>query len=193
MSKIEDWKVGDKGVIVSDNWSGHNLMVGETVDVLRVDEEESLVCAPRLGTEVKWIDLRDIKKVDYMEGSKRKYRICDILGVDVGQEFCVKYRNGNVRIFVNENGDIDSQFENQYDIDEVAIYAINHPESITICVNEEDKEYAKKIYDVFGNNGIIERTEDGLLTFSGIIIQDSGFKNLKPGDSVKLFELIDIS
>lgn len=195
MSKIGDWKVGDKGCIVSNEHSHSKFSVGDIVIITSI--EDDFVWCKNVNNETGCADFRDIERIGMIGESKYKYRICDILGVDVGQEFCVKYRNGNVRIFVNEDGYIDSQFENQYDIDEVAIYAINHPESIKICPNEEDKEYAKKIYDVFGRDGTIIRDVEGLRfrTYYGheINIVDSGFKNLKLGDKIMLSDLIDIS
>lgn len=198
MSKIEDWKVGDKGIIVSNEHSHSKFSVGDIVIITSI--EDDFVWCKNVKNEPGCADFRDIERIGMIGGSKYKYRICDILGVDIEQEFEVE-RDGyeGKKIFVNSYGEIDSysDFLEDYTPDEIAIYAINHPESITICANEEDKKYAQKIYDVFGKDGTIIKDVEGLRfrTYYGheINIVNRGFKNLKLGDKVMLSELIDIS
>lgn len=159
MSKIEDWKVGDNGIIVSNEHSHSKFSVGDIVIITSI--EDDFVWCKNVNNETGCADFRDIERIEKIGESKRKYRICDILGVDVGQKFCVSFELYKKYIQVNKDGEV-VYTDGDLDASDVAIYAINHPESITIVKNKEDVEYAQKIYNE-------------------IPIKDIGFKKLKPG------------
>lgn len=190
MSKMEDWNIGDKGVIISNEHSHSKFSIGDIVIITSI--EDDFVWCKNGENETGCADFRDIERVEAVGESKNKFRICDILGVDIEQEFEVEYEDKKNIVWIDENGIPFTKNKCYINPSSLVIHAINHPKSITIYPNREDIEYAKKIYEVFGRDGTIMRDKDGRLTFSGFTIRDIGFKNIKPGDSVKLSELIDI-
>lgn len=201
MSKMEDWNIGDTGVIVSNEHSHSKFSIGDIVIITSI--ENDFVWCKNGEDETGCADLRDIERVETVGESKNKFRICDILGVDVGQEFEVNYEGRKYIVLIGENGIPFTKNKCYINTSSLVIYAINHPKSITIYPNREDIEYAKKIYEVFGRDGTIRRVcntistscrePSTILEFDGVTIKDIGFNNLKVGESVKLSDLIDIS
>ena len=125
-----------------------------------------------------------------------KPRICEVLGVEVGEHFSY-----------NERPDIDIWFcgtgawncsKQDKDIPFYIIACINHPERIIRKARwtEQDVKCAKAIRYVFGRDGTIKRHSKAVtapystLTFDHLYINENLFQSLRPGESVKLDEII---
>ena len=84
-----------------------------------------------------------------------------------------------------------------YNEDDLAVI-INHPDRIIRkpCWTEQDVKGAKAIRHVFGRDGTIKRHSKAVtapystLTFDHLYINENLFPSLRPGESVKLDEII---
>lgn len=125
-------------------------------------------------------------------------RICEVLGVEVGED--VKYRHTDgteENICVCEGGGIIiSSLSCKLPTVAVLINAINHPDRIIRKPHwtEQDVEDAKTVRRVFGRDGAIRRTpnlgERSTLVFDHLYINEDLFPSIKPGQSVTLDEII---
>lgn len=125
---------------------------------------------------------------------KQKPRICEVLGVDVGEHFYIDGFKGEYH--VNSDGVL--KWGGQTSCD--AIYeAINHPDRIIHKTRwtEQEVELAKAISKLFPGAKYIERVrESNILGISGAIeawiadIDSSLFPEIKSGQAVTLDEII---
>lgn len=134
------------------------------------------------------------------EATMDKPRICEVLGVEVGED--VKYRHTDgteENICVCEDGRvIISSLSCKISTVAVLINAINHPDRIIRKPRwtEQDVEDAKTVRRVFGRDGTIERHSKTMtvpyspLTFDHLYINEDLFPSIKPGQSYTLQEII---
>lgn len=127
------------------------------------------------------------------ETNMDKPRICEVLGVEMGEHFKIEGYKGEYHI--NDCGVLKWGGQTSDD----AIYeAINHPERIIRKPRwtEQDVKGAKAIRYVFGRDGTIKRHSKAVtapystLTFDHLYINENLFQSLRPGESVKLDEII---
>ena len=146
---------------------------------------------------------------DYLNKGKEtnmdKPRICDVLGVDVGERFVYKDPNKEeTTLYVEENGMVvfifkDGQKLQDIGMDYVLVQAINHPDRIIRKprFTQQEVESAKIISVLFPEATHIERlrgskvlgitgAEDGWIAD----IESSLFPEIKSGQSVTLDEII---
>lgn len=145
------------------------------------------------------------------EANVDKPRICEVLGVEVGEPFSIDgYPTDYGMVQVCEDGKIrrvisSAEFpfaqdgEVGHKIGSNALYyLLNHPERIIRkpCWTEQDVKGAKAIRHVFGRDGTIKRHSKAVtapystLTFDHLYINENLFPSLRPGESVKLDEII---
>ena len=129
-----------------------------------------------------------------------KPRIAQVLGVEVGED--VKYRHtdgSDENLGVCEDGRvIISSLSCKITATSVLINAINHPDRIIRKPRwtEQEVEDAKAVRRVFGRDGVIERYNKAMtepysnLVFDHLYINEDLFPSLRPGESVKLEEII---
>ena len=133
-----------------------------------------------------------------------KPRIAQVLGVEVGEEFTYDFganqvNRGAFKIGADgkryyKTGDL---WNPCYNEDDLAVI-INHPDRIIRkpCWTEQDVKGAKAIRHVFGRDGTIKRHSKAVtapystLTFDHLYINENLFPSLRPGESVKLDEII---
>lgn len=129
------------------------------------------------------------------EANMDKPRICEVLGVEVGEHFQVY---GNAMTWHITSGGYIVRDDGKRCVDDVIYLAINHPDHIIRkpCWTEQDVKGAKAIRHVFGRDGTIERHSKTVtapystLTFDHLYINENLFPSLRPGESVKLDEII---
>ena len=129
------------------------------------------------------------------EANMDKPRICQVLGVEVGEHFQVY---GNAMTWHITSGGYIVRDDGKRCVDDVIYLAINHPDHIIRkpCWTEQDVKGAKAIRHVFGRDGIIKRHSKAVtapystLTFDHLYINENLFPSLRPGESVKLDEII---
>ena len=132
-------------------------------------------------------------RVQSEEANMGKPRICEVLGVEVGEVFTADTPYGQFkRCVVDEEGQILNTGIN------VLCYIINHPDRIIRKPRwtEQEVEDAKTIKRVFGRDGTIERHSKTMtvpystLTFDHLYISENLFPSLHPDESVTLNEII---
>lgn len=129
------------------------------------------------------------------EANMDKPRICEVLGVEVGEHFQVY---GNAMTWHITSGGYIVRDDGKRCVDDVIYLAINHPDHIIRkpCWTEQDVKGAKAIRHVFGRDGTIKRHSNAVtapystLTFDHLYINENLFPSLRPGESVKLDEII---
>ena len=123
-----------------------------------------------------------------------KPRICEVLGVEPKEKFDAgSYKDAYVDLY----GTIRTNIGTLMDADQVC-NIINHPDRIIRkpCWTEQDVKGAKAIRHVFGRDGTIKRHSKAVtapystLTFDHLYINENLFPSLRPGESVKLDEII---
>ena len=122
-----------------------------------------------------------------------KPRICEVLGVEVGEQFTVKYFEHVAKAFwVTDEGFFETEPHNATGSSRVMMYAINHPDCILRkpCFTREEVEDAKTVVYVFGREEVFKRQEDSGLTYGHLYINKEILPSLRPGQSVKLEEII---
>lgn len=148
----------------------------------------------------------EVVKDDFVEPPKHKEeanmdkpRICEVLGVEVNENFkfndfpfdeCKVY-------FVGTNGEIINAKGGSVTGGELC-YIINNPDRIIRKPRwtEQEVEDAKAVRRVFGRDGVIERYNKAMtepysnLVFDHLYINEDLFPSLRPGESVKLEEII---
>lgn len=134
------------------------------------------------------------------EANMDKPRIARVLGVEVGED--VKYRHtdgSEENLCVCEDGRvIISSLSCKITATSVLINAINHPDRIIRKPRwtQQEVEDAKTVRRVFGRDGVIERYDKAMvepysnLVFDHLYINEDLFPSLRPGESVKLEEII---
>lgn len=131
-----------------------------------------------------------VKEEDNMD----KPRICEVLGVEPKEKFDAgSYKDAYVDLY----GTIRTNIGTLMDADQVC-NIINHPDRIIRKPRwtEQDVKGAKAIRYVFGRDGTIKRHSKAVtapystLTFDHLYINENLFQSLRPGESVKLDEII---
>lgn len=161
-------------------------LLGVTPDRLR-----ELAQADRKALEDDCVEPRKHKE----EANMDKPRICEVLGVEVGEHFQVY---GNAMTWHITSGGYIVRDDGKRCVDDVIYLAINHPERIIRKPRwtEQDVKGAKAIRYVFGRDGTIKRHSKAVtapystLTFDHLYINENLFQSLRPGESVKLDEII---
>ena len=161
----------------------------------RLLKENPHEAARLMGLEVvedsKGVEIDQFKK----EANMDKPRICQVLGVEVGEHFQVY---GNAMTWHITSGGYIVRDDGKRCVDDVIYLAINHPDRIIRkpCWTEQDVKGAKAIRHVFGRDGTIKRHSKAVtapystLTFDHLYINENLFPSLRPGESVKLDEII---
>lgn len=128
------------------------------------------------------------------EANMDKPRICEVLGVEPKEKFDAgSYKDAYVDLY----GTIRTNIGTLMDADQVC-NIINHPDRIIRKPRwtEQDVKGAKAIRHVFGRDGTIKRHSKAVtapystLTFDHLYINENLFPSLRPGESVKLDEII---
>lgn len=131
-----------------------------------------------------------------------KPRICEVLGVEVGERF--ELGNTGIILLVNDDGllHISLSHGNHKETDMNVNYlvkVINDPEYIIRKprFTEQDIEDAKMVKAVFGKNGIIRRYDRATtepystLVFNNIYINETMFPSIKEGQEYSIDEIIE--
>ena len=140
------------------------------------------------------------------EANMDKLRICEVLGVEVDEVWHV---TGNDNAIYRISGGValeyaipkcyeDGHGEWRQSDTVHLIDIINHPDRIIRKPRwtEQEVEDAKTIKRVFGRDGVIERYNKAMtepysnLVFDHLYINEDLFPSLRPGESVKLEEII---
>lgn len=138
-----------------------------------------------------------IKEAKEKEANMDKPRICEVLGVEVGEKFTI----ADTDYWIEKNGAIFSD-GNQRDLVGVSLICdvVNHPDRIIRKprFTQQEAERAKAIKEIFPNayklarnlSAItIYRVEDDI-PFYLATIQAERFHSLRPGETVTLDEII---
>lgn len=138
------------------------------------------------------------------EANMDKPRICEVLGVEVDEEFTYDFganqvNRGTFKIGADgrryyKTGDLWSPCYNE---DDLAVI-INHPDRIIRKPRwtEQEVEDAKVIRRLFGQDGTIKRHSKAMtapysnLVFDHLYINEDLFPSLRPGETVTLDEII---
>lgn len=126
------------------------------------------------------------------EADMDKLRICEVLGVEVGEW----WEYGGLEYSVTEKGLIVDHNNFVYFAGLTGI--INHPEHIIRKprFTQQEVEDAKMVKAVFGKNGIIKRYDKATtepystLVFNNIYINENMFPSIKEGQEYSLDEII---
>lgn len=129
-----------------------------------------------------------------------KPRLCELLGVDVDEEFKFEC-DGVVRTSkIDKNGNrCFKAGGNWYSIEEMLAFLIKHPERIIRKPKwtKQEIEDAQAIFRIFGKDGTIRRYAKtaiesySALTFNGIYINENLFPGIKEGQEYSLDDIID--
>ena len=139
-----------------------------------------------------WINIEDLMK----EANMDKPRICEVLGVEVGQSF--KLKGAVMGFYVDKDGIVKREEDDKsIGLPEICMM-INHPDRIIRKprFTQKDIDDAKMIRAVFGKNGTIKRynkatTEPySTLTFNNIYINENMFPSIREGQEYSLDEII---
>ena len=131
-------------------------------------------------------------RVQSEEANMDKLRICEVLGVEVGEVFTADTPYGQFkRCVVDEEGQILNTGIN------VLCYIINHPDRIIRKPRwtEQEVEDAETVLRVFGRNGTIKRHSKAMtapysnLTFDHMYINEDLFPSIKPGEAITIKEI----
>ena len=140
------------------------------------------------------------------EANMDKPRICEVLGVEVGEEFTYDFGKNQVNRHTFKIGaDGKRYYKDGIDTwhlcysEEGLLVIINHPDRIIRKprFTQQDIEDAKMIKSVFGKNGIIKRYDKATtepystLVFNNIYINENMFPSIKEGQEYSLDEIIE--
>ncbi len=125
------------------------------------------------------------------EANMDKPRICQVLGVEVGEHFQVY---GNAMTWHITSGGYIVRDDGKRCVDDVIYLAINHPDRIIRKPRwtEQEVERAKAIKTLWPCAKAIVKAESGAISVVGATIELNvdHFPSLRPGESVKLDEII---
>ena len=129
-----------------------------------------------------------------------KPRICEVLGVEIGERFRVDYPKGMTAwLHVNEDGFVEREGgANRFKVGNSIAWAINHPEHIIRKprFTQQEVEDAKAIRRVFGRDGTVKRLNKAMtdpysnLTFDNLYVNEGLFPSIIEGRSYTLDEII---
>ena len=144
------------------------------------------------------------------EANMDKPRICEVLGVEVGERFRPKHLY-NGFLSIKENGAVEFDGDPSVkDISNLILWLVCHPEDIVRIdgekprFTEQEVEDAKAIKRMFGDDNFthIRKDEDGLcemmdgpgddpnVGWCAIWMEEGMFPSLRPGETVTLDEII---
>ena len=125
-----------------------------------------------------------------------KPRICEVLGVEVGQNF--KLKGADMGFYVDKDGIVKREEDDKsVGLPEICMM-INLPDQIIRKprFTEQDVEDAKSVKRVFGRDGTVKRLNKAItapysnLTFDHMYINEDLFPSIHPGRSATLDEII---
>ena len=136
------------------------------------------------------------------ETNMDKPRICEVLGVEVGERFRPKHLY-NGFLSIKENGAVEFDGDPSVkDISNLILWLVYHPEDIVRIDGEkphftqqevEDAKYIKRILKVdlvsrnqYGN-GLVAKRDDGSVS---VVVNSEMFPSIRPGQSYTLDEII---
>ena len=127
------------------------------------------------------------------EANMDKPRICEVLGVEVGEWFT--YPGMSTSFQVTENGFLKCA---DGDLKMCVPTLINHPDRIIRKprFTEQEMEDAKTLKRIFGKNGVLKRYDEAItkpystLTFNQLYINQDLFPSIREGQSYTLDEII---
>ena len=129
------------------------------------------------------------------EANMDKPRICEVLGVEVGERF--ELGNTGIILLVNDDGllhiGLSHGAHKETDMNvNYLVKAINDPDRIIRKprFTEQEVEDAKAVRRVLGHEYRLERTPEGTISFGGIILSAQLFPSIHPGQSYTLDEII---
>ena len=134
---------------------------------------------------------------------KKKLKICELLGVRVGETFCIDGYSG-ADFQIEEDGTYRTFPANAAGSCKALLLAIEHPDrvrKVTLLTPQEMSDLAS-IVRLFGDGWIhITRDEDGILClddnegdggYSEVGIDMNLFPSVKPGTSIKIADYVKI-
>ena len=134
-------------------------------------------------------------KNESLEVNMDKPRICEVLGVEVGERF--ELGNTGIILLVNDDGllhiGLSHGAHKETDMNvNYLVKAINDPDRIIRKprFTEQEVEDAKAVRRVLGHEYRLERTPEGTISFGGIILSAQLFPSIHPGQSYTLDEII---
>ena len=133
-------------------------------------------------------DYLNTKKEVNMD-KQQKPRICEVLGVEVGEQFDIAWLDSNP-YHITPEGFLEDK--DGYQMGFALSNIINHPDRIIRKPRWTEREVseANRIVSVFGRGDTFKRTLDGALCFGDIIINAQLLPSLLPGESVSLQDII---
>ena len=178
-----------------------NLQIGSTCEREWI-ESHPREAARLMGYEVVEDDCDQSQKsrnsvAKNEEDNMDKPRICEVLGVEIGERFSVKNQRRGALLYVDEDGWVKYEEDEKLSSSAVQL-AINHPEYIIRKPHftQQEVEDAKSVKRVFGRYGTIKRLNKAItdpysnLTFDNLYINENLFPNICPGQSYTLDEII---
>lgn len=154
-------------------------------------------CAKHPEKAAKLMGYEVIKEEELMN-KQDKPRICEVLGVEVGERFTINRKDSPARYVISSTGYVilDGSGEGISGTDLANI--INHPESIVRRkrFTEQEIEDAKAIKRILPNMQAVRRNGIGALCISGSrceylsFLANSLFPSIAPGESYTLDEII---
>lgn len=124
------------------------------------------------------------------EANMDKPRICEVLGVEVDEEFTI----GENQYFIDKSGDMWCVTKNgeKLKCGTAICCAINHPERIIRKPHftQQEVEDAKTIRRMLRDDGKLTRSIYGILTYGLISLKKDAFPSIHPGQSYTLDEII---
>lgn len=127
-----------------------------------------------------------------------KPRICQVLGVEVGEKVSYVDQNGEeIGLEVLEDGNVNLTFKGGMRMGWAGtgyaiVQAINHPDRIIRKprFTEEEVADAREIVRIFGHNDVIKRTDDNALCYGQIIINSSLLPSVRPGQPIAISDIV---
>lgn len=142
----------------------------------------------------KYMDLCKEEDMD-----KQKPYICQRLGVEVGERFKIKHYSDKIEFWILENGTYQTEPPNKANSSVALLTSLEHPDRIIRKPRwtEQEVELFRAIQVLYPKAEYVERIKDsGVIGLSnntcGWItgIDKDLFRSLRPGESVKLDEII---
>ena len=128
--------------------------------------------------------------VDYQDLFTTKPRICEVLGVEVGERFAYPGMVGE--FYITEGGTLTA-------VDDGTEQPMMWVSTLINCHKEiirkpkftpEEIDQVKMVAEVFGRKGDFERRIDGRLTFRHVHINEAFFPSIRPGQTVSIDEIL---
>ena len=134
------------------------------------------------------------------EANMDKPRICEVLGVEVGEKF--KVRGQQNILSIQKDGSVDFDGDPTVkDLSPLLLWLVYHPEEIERIeeqprFTQQEAEDAKMVKRVFGRTGTVKRVDPIMtepysnLVFDHLYINKDLFPSIKPGQEYTLDEII---